>query len=68
MKDFDKSHRNRVEPLPTETIEIHIAVAVRKRENYQEQIGKILAYVQAQFPELKTEGMNSPIQVRIKIK
>lgn len=68
MKDFDKDHRHRIEPLPTETIEIVISAIVRKRDNYQEEIGKILAYVQRQFPELKLEGMNSPVQVRIKIK
>lgn len=59
---------DRVPPKPTETIEIHIVAIVDKRENYQEQIIDISNYVKAQFPELKIDHMNSPLQVRIKIK
>lgn len=58
----------RVDPKPTETIEIHIVATVNKRENYQEQITDICDYVVKQFPELKVDHMNSPLQVRIKIK
>lgn len=58
----------RTEPKPTETIEIHIVATVNKRENYQEQIIDISDFIVKQFPELKVNHMNSPLQVRIKIK
>jgi len=58
----------RTDPNPTETIEINIVATVKKRENYQEQIENISDYVIKQFPELKIDHMNSPLQVRIKIK
>ena len=58
----------RTEPKPTETIEIHIVATVSKRENYQEQITDICDFITEQFPELKVTHMNSPLQVRIKIK
>ena len=58
----------RIEPNPTDTIEINIVTTVNKRENYQEQIANISDYVIKQFSELKVDHMNSPIKVRIKIK
>ena len=66
--DYSKYDKTRKEPLPTQTIEIHIAVVVRKRDDYQEHINNIVTYVRDIFPELKTDNMNSPLQVRIKIR
>ncbi len=63
--NFDEE---RIEPNPTDTIEINIVATVNKRENYQEQIENISEYAIEQFPELKVEHMNSPLKVRIKIK
>lgn len=66
--DYSKYDKTRKEPLPTQRIEIVISATVRKQDTYQEQINNIMRCVTVQFPELQMEGMNSPIQVRIKIK
>lgn len=58
----------RTDPKPTETIEILITATVTKRDSYQEQIATISNCAVEQFPELNTGHMNSPLNVRIKIK
>ena len=58
----------RTDPEPTEVIEIVISVTVNKRADYQKQIASISECVVGQFPELNVQHMNSPLQVRIKIR
>lgn len=60
---------DRIEPQPTENININIVITVRQRaDGYQEQISAIADFVKEQFPELKSNHMNSPLMIRIKIK
>ena len=58
----------RIEPKPTETIQIRIVATVTKRVSHQTAIENIHDCVKEQYPELKINHMNSPLLVTIEIK
>lgn len=58
----------RIEPKPTETIQIRVVATVTKRVNHQTAIENICDCIKEQYPELKVNHMNSPLLVTIEIK